>query len=215
MDGLTGEGDGEMSDSLSGEIALKHPLQNNWTLWYDSPTSRTSSKSSKAWQSGVKAVANFSTVEDFWSVYNNVMEPSRLGQQANYHLFKTGVMPAWEDDENKQGGKWVIEPLTKNNINKAWRDCLVAIIGEAFRDMDEVCGVVVSVRKMQKHRMALWTKTANNREAQDRIGKQFRAVVTEDMDNPPKASYQTHNAALNAVAVSSRKNTVPAMYTVG
>jgi hypothetical protein len=45
-------------------------------------------------------------VEDFWGIFNNIRPPSRLNAGSNYHLFKTGIKPEWEHDDNKNGGKW-------------------------------------------------------------------------------------------------------------
>lgn len=57
------------------------------------------------------------------SLYNNIIPPSQLPQKANYYLFKEGIIPAWEDEANKNGGKWSIQlPKDKNraNVDKMW-----------------------------------------------------------------------------------------------
>ncbi len=70
------------------------------------------------------------------------MPPSQLPQKANYYLFKVsvitsrqrkaaqwtiwlqeGIIPAWEDEANKNGGKWSIQlPRDKNRsvVDKMW-----------------------------------------------------------------------------------------------
>jgi translation initiation factor 4E len=56
-------------------------------------------------------------------LYNNIVEPSKLPQKANYYLFKESIIPAWEDAANKDGGKWSIQlPKDKNrsNVDKMW-----------------------------------------------------------------------------------------------
>ena len=42
-----------------------------------------------------------SQVEDFWGVYNNLMQPSELDKNANYHIFKQGIKPLWEHKDNR------------------------------------------------------------------------------------------------------------------
>lgn len=42
---------------------------------------------------------------------------------------------------------------------------LLAMIGEQFDEGEEICGVVVSVRRAQD-KIAIWTKTASNEAAQ-------------------------------------------------
>ena len=51
---------------------------------------------------------SFSTVEDFWSVYNHIEQVSKLGTGCDYSFFKTGIKPMWEDESNKFGGRWII-----------------------------------------------------------------------------------------------------------
>ncbi|CAG8692284.1 14801_t:CDS:2, partial [Racocetra fulgida] len=46
-----------------------------------------------------------------------------LSAGSNYHLFKKGIKPMWEDPANEQGGKWVIQfPRNKTGeeINTLW-----------------------------------------------------------------------------------------------
>jgi translation initiation factor 4E len=47
--------------------------------------------------------------EEKWlssSVMNNIKKPSVIPPAANYHMFKFGVKPMWEEEQNKDGGKW-------------------------------------------------------------------------------------------------------------
>ena len=47
-------------------------------------------------------------IEDFWSTFNNIQPPSLLAKNANYHFFKKGIYPLWEDEANQEGGKWIL-----------------------------------------------------------------------------------------------------------
>lgn len=53
------------------------------------------------------------------SVYNNVVPATSIPLGSNYHLFREGVRPAWEDEANKQGGKWTISADPKE-VDPAW-----------------------------------------------------------------------------------------------
>merc|ERR1712179_890116 len=46
------------------------------------------------------------------TLYNHIQLSSRLQMGCDYNLFKDGVQPMWEDSENKNGGKWLLQ-LTK------------------------------------------------------------------------------------------------------
>jgi translation initiation factor 4E len=58
----------------------------------------------------------------FGRVFNNIRPASSLDNGSNYHLFKAGVRPEWEDKANENGGKWVLQfkPMQKRELDKAW-----------------------------------------------------------------------------------------------
>lgn len=79
-----------------------HPLQHQWTFFYNPPQKPAANGE---WSSNVKPVTDFSSVEDFWRLFNALKSPSQLTVGSNYHMFKKGIQPEWEDNENKRGGK--------------------------------------------------------------------------------------------------------------
>ena len=57
----------------------------------------------------IKQMGTFDPVEQSWGVYSHhVLLPWNLTGHSGFLLFKEGVKPVWEDDANKNGGKWVI-----------------------------------------------------------------------------------------------------------
>jgi translation initiation factor 4E len=169
----------------------KHFLQHTWTLWYDSPSAKKPDPSN--WHTNVKKVVSFSSVEDFWSLFNNIMQPSNLTVGCNYHLFKDGIMPAWEDPQNENGGKWMVEfaPREKDVVNKSWLLMVLAMIGEAFEHGSDICGLVIGMRRT-KVRLSLWTKTAADVKAQTSIGQNFKKIIQW---RNAKLTYQAHLAS--------------------
>jgi translation initiation factor 4E len=161
-----------------------HPLERSWTLWYNGGRK---GRGANDWSA--KKIMTFDTVEDFWRLYNNIAKPSRLSLGSNYHIFKTGVQPEWEDSANKVGGKWVLNlPRRKGAggvypagemIDEAWQWTLLAMIGEFFGDdANELCGAVLSPRK-GSNRLSLWTKNTKPESMVMRIGATFkRSLLT-------------------------------------
>ena len=137
---------------------VKHPLMNKWTLWFTKPASGKGDN----WNDLLKEVITFSSVEEFWGVYNNIAPVSDLALKSDYHLFKEGVRPEWEDPQNKHGGKWSYQFKEKRNVNidELWLHTMLAAIGETLEDEEdgEVMGVVVNVRKAF-FRIGVWTRT--------------------------------------------------------
>ena len=127
-------------------------------------------------------------------MYNHVSKANELALGSNFHFFKQGVRPEWEDSQNEKGGRWVIMiPKTRHgDLDEIWLNTLLACIGEAFeQDGEEICGAVVSVRRGQD-RIALWTRTIS-KEPCLRIGKKLR-----DFWRIPQGQlfgFQSHEAA--------------------
>lgn len=198
---------------------VKHPLYSPWTLWFDSPATKgrnlpqtpmssfpqtpvaqtPGGVAAQGWMEDIKRVITFDSVEEFWGLYNNIVPPSQLPQKANYYLFKEGIIPAWEDEANKNGGKWSIQlPRDKNRnvVDKMWLYTMLAAIGETFDPLltsgeggdapqSLITGVIVSTRP-QFYRISIWTRTAPTlaggeddklRERIESIGRHFKIQV--------------------------------------
>jgi len=85
-------------------------------------------------------------------------------------MFKDSIRPVWEDEENKQGGKWIIR-LKKGVIDRYWDDMLLAVVGDQFAEAgEEVCGMVVSVRSGEDV-FSVWTKNDGGRNIKIRYVK--------------------------------------------
>ncbi len=50
---------------------------------------------------------------------------------------------------------------------------MLALIGETLEDSNEITGAVVSIRA-KGDRIAMWTKTASDKDVQERIGKKWK-----------------------------------------
>ncbi|KAL9032025.1 MAG: hypothetical protein Q9180_006750, partial [Flavoplaca navasiana] len=144
-------------NSKSSVAGSEHPLKYTWIVWYRPPTSKF-----QDYEKSTTALAHFSTVESFWTVYTHLKRPSSLPAVSDYHLFKKGIRPVWEDDENKRGGKWIVR-LKKGVSDRYWEDLLLAIVGDQFAEAgEEVCGAVLSVRNGEDV-LSVWTKIDGGR----------------------------------------------------
>nr|XP_033933380.1 eukaryotic translation initiation factor 4E type 2-like isoform X2 [Pseudochaenichthys georgianus] len=84
-------------------------------------------------------------VEQFWRFYSHLVRPGDLSGHSDFHLFKEGIKPMWEDDCNRGGGKWIIR-LRKGLASRFWENIVLAMVGEQFMVGEEICGAVVSIR---------------------------------------------------------------------
>ncbi|KAH8289254.1 hypothetical protein KR054_002400, partial [Drosophila jambulina] len=137
-----------------------HPLNSLWTLWY------LENDRNKTWEEMQNEVASFDTVENFWSLWSHIKPPSELKIGSDYSIFKKGIHPMWEDEANKNGGRWVIS-INKNNkhdLDNFWLDTMLCLIGETSNYADEICGAVVNIRA-KSNKISIWTSDGKNEAA--------------------------------------------------
>ena len=60
--------------------------QNNWTLWF------FKNDRNKSWEENQRPIITFSTVEDFWALYNHIEQASKLNAGCDYSLFKVSSL---------------------------------------------------------------------------------------------------------------------------
>nr|KAG5710176.1 hypothetical protein BaRGS_006695 [Batillaria attramentaria] len=149
------------------DMVIKHPLENKWAMWFF--------KNDKArdWCDNLRLVTTFDTVEDFWALYNHIQKASKIPTGCDYSVFKDGIQPMWEDEQNKRGGRWLVN-LNKqqrhSDLDNFWLETLLCLIGEAFDDQsDQICGAVVNIRN-KGDKLGLWTRDSNRSDAIMAIG---------------------------------------------
>lgn len=196
----------------------EHLLENKWVLWYRPPAN--SAANAKTWETSQKIKFTSETVEAFWRGYNELAR-IRPGHPVNcdYSLFKEGVKPMWEDEFNKNGGRWTYtverRQTNMNNvpipsvIAQAWLDVMLCLIGEGFDPYgDMIGGGVCGLRgskggpKSNENMIAkihIWTKDASNAEANMKIGEILQEVLHAPVGS---LSYSPHDT----VAGGGRKS---------
>eukprot|EP01116_Phalansterium_solitarium_P011220 TRINITY_DN26840_c0_g1_i1.p1 TRINITY_DN26840_c0_g1~~TRINITY_DN26840_c0_g1_i1.p1 ORF type:complete len:209 (-),score=17.68 TRINITY_DN26840_c0_g1_i1:238-864(-) len=183
--------------TLPFDPSVKHPLMHTWTLWFDKePTGKD--KEAK-WGANLKQVLDFDSVEDFWRLYNNITPPDKLEDGHSYSLFKKGIRPTWEDPQNSSGGKWQLnlrKDARDKTLEKVWLFSMLGCIGQVVEgESNDICGLQLSIKGRQNQvRLALWTKDANNDEANKRIGAAFKKAL-ELPRNITELSFGSHKDA--------------------
>ncbi|OTB06118.1 hypothetical protein M426DRAFT_118521 [Hypoxylon sp. CI-4A] len=143
-----------------GGSASPHRLRDTWIFWYRPPI--TKANGYIEYEKTLHPIMAVTTAEEFWQAYSHLKRPSMLPTVSDYHLFKKGIRPIWEDDENKQGGKWVIR-LKKGVADRYYEDLVLGCVGDQFGDeADEVCGVVLSIRNGEDV-LSIWTRSAGQK----------------------------------------------------
>ncbi|OBZ78362.1 Eukaryotic translation initiation factor 4E type 2 [Grifola frondosa] len=173
--------------------APEHPLEHSWTIFHDTknkvPFTLSSAPGeppnsahfmapeSEEYEAGLTVIGECDTVESFCRYFNWLKPPSKLERNSNYHLFKSGIKPMWEDEANANGGKWVL--TMKNNpqlLDRCWSWLAMALVGEDLDEGDEICGAVVSLRS-KVDRIQLWTRSKEDVEKINGIGRKMAKLL--------------------------------------
>lgn len=170
-----------------------HFLNGEWTFWL-----YTNNKS-KEWKDNLQSIISFRSVEDFWSIYNHIELASKLQGGRGYALFRSGTRPAWEDEINQNGGRWIFSlPTNKYRaqlLDTLWLETIMQMIGENFARSEEcslnsIVGAVISLR-FKEDKIAIWTAHAERANNQIRVSNKLRQSLGLDMD--VRISFEVHN----------------------
>jgi len=164
-----------------------HPLQFPWTFSYFKKVAN------KSYEDNTFTLGTTASVEEFWRLYVHLRRPvDERPTVCDYHVFRNGIRPMWEDEANVNGGKWIVR-LKKGLAARYWEDILLAILGGQFRVGDEVCGCVLSVR-YQEDILSIWNRSADSR----RVCMQIRDTMRAVMELPLEATmeYKKHTDSM-------------------
>mmetsp|Transcript_15460 Transcript_15460/g.46764 ORF Transcript_15460/g.46764 Transcript_15460/m.46764 type:complete len:281 (+) Transcript_15460:74-916(+) len=153
------------------------------------------SEASNAYASSIIKIGSFDSAEGFFSLYDHLLKPSSQAcVGTDYHLFREGVTPTWEDPHNKNGGKFIIRLRKADGLSSLyWEELLLAIIGEQFGDLtDHISGAVVSIRANDDI-ISLWNVDANDHVANDDLKERLKQKL--QLPNYVQLEYKKHALA--------------------
>jgi translation initiation factor 4E len=146
------------------------------------------------YENSIKPINTVSTVEEFWGTYNYLRRANDLPTTTDYHFFRDGIKPTWEDSANAKGGKWIIR-LPKGLASRYWEEVIMALIGGQFPGLPdgEICGLVISIRYSEDI-LGVWNKTSTEREIIERL----RDAIKRVLQLPPHANmeYKPHQTSI-------------------
>jgi len=179
------------NDNKLSAVTQNNPLEYAYSFWFSKRQSKGATTGTN-YDANLKLVGTFKSVEQFWDYYAHMARPNDLLGHADIHLFKDGIRPLWEDDANKNGGKWIVR-LKKGLANRCWENLILAIVGEQFMVGEEICGAVVSVR-FQEDLISVWNRTCSNQAVTSRIKDTLKRILSL----PPSTilEYKSHNDSL-------------------
>ncbi|KAI3640861.1 hypothetical protein MIR68_001739 [Amoeboaphelidium protococcarum] len=199
----------QQSDSKREGDSQGHALYQPWSLWFTHRPVGT--KMTEAdYESGMHKVNTANTVEEYWAMHQWLNKPSAVPPVTDYMLFKDGVKPMWEDEENVKGGKWMVR-LKKELSNRVWENIAIALVGGEFVNVpsadegqdapevtteqlaEDVCGIVLSLRAAETI-VSVWNKDCQNEKLKAAIRQRLMKVL--ELPAGTILEYKNHSSAL-------------------
>ena len=144
--------------NLPSEPLAKTETVDTWVIWCRPPMQKSNGQQ-VPYEDTIHPMLKFNTEEDFCLAFKHLKHPSDLPIVWEYHLFKEGIRPIWEDKENKNGGKWVIR-VKKGVADRYWEILQMSLVDNCWGDLgEEICGGVVSMRSGEDI-LSLWLRDA-------------------------------------------------------
>jgi len=146
------------------------------------------------YENAIKIITTVSTVEGFWETYDYLKRPSDLPSTTDYHFFRGGIKPTWEDPSNAKGGKWIVR-LPKGLASRYWEEIILALIGGQFSGVPdgEICGAVLSVRYSEDI-LGVWNRSSADRDTVERIRDAIKKIL--QLPSHANMEYKPHQNSI-------------------
>eukprot|EP01053_Blabericola_migrator_P005248 Blabericola_migrator_1__5247@NODE_269_length_10566_cov_217_328317_g225_i0_p4_GENE_NODE_269_length_10566_cov_217_328317_g225_i0NODE_269_length_10566_cov_217_328317_g225_i0_p4_ORF_typecomplete_len267_score26_22IF4E/PF01652_18/6_6e47_NODE_269_length_10566_cov_217_328317_g225_i070327832 len=166
-------------------------LQGSWCLWYTNVAQKTPENFSDC----LIPICVVSTAEAFWALYSHCIRPSQLERGTEYHLFREGIKPMWEDPANQNGGTLMLRlKKDKDYLDYFWESLILAMIGEQLGD--DICGAVAGKRYADDH-LSVWNRHYDPKNQKAFATHLLRALRLPE-DGP--VEYKSHSGFLKSSA---------------
>jgi len=163
----------------------QHQLEGSWTFWY------SVGNKSLSWVHNQVEICTVTTIEQFWYVTSQLQPPSNIPSGHTYSVFRTGVLPDWEDVANVNGGRWMISWRKGESMegpDSMWLQILIAMVGEHMGEFSGlVNGAEACVRK-KGNRLEVWLADVVMMKGVVEVGRQLKNKLGLDAKRKMKFS---------------------------
>lgn len=193
------------------------PLQYTWVIWEQ--IMQAGDGKAAQYSDATHKVAPFSTVQDFWKLWNHIPQPSELldnkrmvrEQPDGLHvidaimIFRDGVKPEWEDKLNASGGHFQFQlksNLGGGQIDEYWNNLVLAMIGGMIAPSEMITGVrlvdkLSGPRQSNGIRIEVWFTDYDDKNRVAELKKSVEQAMATRLDGvmgtPPKCDAKNHN----------------------
>mmetsp|Transcript_12203 Transcript_12203/g.28452 ORF Transcript_12203/g.28452 Transcript_12203/m.28452 type:complete len:231 (+) Transcript_12203:98-790(+) len=193
------------------------PLRFKWSIWEQ--IMQSSDKANAAYSDATHMVASFTTVQEFWKLWNHMPQPSELLEQKRMvreqpdglhvidaiMIFRENIRPEWEDKMNATGGhfQFQLKPgIGGGQVDEYWNNLVLGMIGATI----EPAGMVTGVRLVDKLsgpraanviRIEVWFSNYDDTQAVNTLRKNIEKCMATHLDGSqgqiPKCDTKAHS----------------------
>ena len=142
-------------------------------------------------------IGSFSTIKEFWCLYNSVPEAGFIHDGSvtiggytivAYSVFREGIRPEWEDPQNITGSEWGCrETLNRDQFDNLWKNYILGAIGEQIPHCVGIRAINKSNRTRVLHKIEVWMDCVEYASTQ-----LCRRSLTSLVASTPRFSHMLH-----------------------
>jgi translation initiation factor 4E len=184
----------------------KTKLENKFSFLYridDSMQQHQTQKqvlAKEKYESQVKKIADFDTIEEFWGIFQHLRKPDSCKPGIEYFMFKEPIKPLWEDEHNKNGGRFSIK-LKRGYTTIIWEEMIFTLIGGILPKeiKEEINGIVVTSKK-EFNTLQIWFRNFDEKIVQDleQCIRELLVIPDEVRLDPKKFNVSSNNNTSNS-----------------
>mmetsp|Transcript_23859 Transcript_23859/g.54523 ORF Transcript_23859/g.54523 Transcript_23859/m.54523 type:complete len:232 (-) Transcript_23859:122-817(-) len=208
-------------DSEESEEMLKKdlPLRYTWAIWEQ--IMQSSDGKTAQYSDATHKVSSFSSVQEFWKLWNHMPQPSELleqkrmvrEQEDGLHvidaimIFRDNIRPEWEDKMNAQGGhfQYQLKPNTGGGqIDEYWNNLILGMIGATIEPANMITGArlvdkLSGPRAANVIRLEVWFSNFDDTQAVNTLRRNVEKCMATRLDGSqgqaPRGETKSHHTS--------------------
>mmetsp|Transcript_8165 Transcript_8165/g.17796 ORF Transcript_8165/g.17796 Transcript_8165/m.17796 type:complete len:231 (+) Transcript_8165:60-752(+) len=208
----TADVDPEQEELLKKDL----PLRYNWWVWEQ--IMQSSDGKTAQYSDATHKVCSFSTVQEFWRIWNHMPQPSELLEQKRMvreqkdglhvidavMLFRDNIRPEWEDGANATGGhfQFQLKPqVGGGQIDEYWNNLVLGIVGSTIEPANMITGIrlvdkLSGPRAAGLIRLEVWFTNYDDSQAVNNLRRSVEKCMATRLDGSlsaaPKGDTKSH-----------------------
>mmetsp|Transcript_23724 Transcript_23724/g.37768 ORF Transcript_23724/g.37768 Transcript_23724/m.37768 type:complete len:227 (-) Transcript_23724:146-826(-) len=201
----------ESEEMIKKDLPLRYP----WAIWEQIMQSTDKGAN---YADATHKVAQFTTVQEFWKLWNHMPQPSELLEQKRMvreqpdglhvidaiMIFREDIRPEWEDKMNATGGhfQFQLKPqIGGGQVDEYWNNLVLGMIGATIEPANMITGVrlvdkLSGPRAANVIRLEIWFSNFDDTAAVQTLKRNIEKCMATRLDGSigqaPKCETKSH-----------------------